>query len=69
MVTLIGFFFILGNVAIMQVYMPDLIGPVSTGIFSLLFSGEYSCDLGSDHMDMLQAPSWVYFSFAFGMFM
>ncbi|KAK5992495.1 putative CDP-alcohol phosphatidyltransferase class-I family protein C22A12.10 [Cladobotryum mycophilum] len=42
MVTLLGFFFILGNVGLMIVYIPDLVGP---------------------------GPSWVYFSFAFGLFM
>ena len=28
MVTLVGFFFILANVALLIVYIPDLIGPV-----------------------------------------
>lgn len=28
MVTLVGFFFILGNVALLVIFMPDLIGPV-----------------------------------------
>ena len=42
MVTLVGFFFILGNVFLLAVFIPDLVGP---------------------------APSWLYFSFAFGLFM
>ncbi|CAI6281237.1 unnamed protein product [Periconia digitata] len=42
LVTLLGFFFILGNVGILSLYVPDLVGP---------------------------APSWVYYSFAFGMWM
>ncbi|RSL55001.1 hypothetical protein CEP54_009602 [Fusarium duplospermum] len=42
MVTLVGFCFILGNVALAQIFMPDLVGP---------------------------GPSWIYFSFAFGLFM
>ncbi|KAM0485164.1 hypothetical protein ACHAPX_001145 [Trichoderma viride] len=42
MVTLLGFFFILFNVALVVIYMPDLVGP---------------------------GPSWLYFSFAFGLFM
>ncbi|KAF2013449.1 ethanolaminephosphotransferase 1 [Aaosphaeria arxii CBS 175.79] len=42
LVTLLGFFFILGNVVLLEVYVPDLVGP---------------------------APSWVYFSFAFGLWM
>ncbi|CAN9297347.1 unnamed protein product [Alternaria alternata] len=42
LVTLLGFFFILGNVVLLEVYIPDLVGP---------------------------APSWVYYSFAFGMWM
>ena len=29
MVTLLGFFFILGNVGLMVIYIPDLVGPVS----------------------------------------
>ncbi|KAL7771123.1 hypothetical protein CFE70_001065 [Pyrenophora teres f. teres 0-1] len=42
LVTLLGFFFILGNVVLLELYIPDLVGP---------------------------APSWVYYSFAFGMWM
>lgn len=29
LVTLLGFFFILGNVALLEIYVPDLVGPVS----------------------------------------
>lgn len=29
LVTLLGFFFILGNIVLMEVYVPDLVGPVS----------------------------------------
>ncbi|OAA63747.1 sn-diacylglycerol cholinephosphotransferase [Niveomyces insectorum RCEF 264] len=42
MVTLIGFLFILGNVGLLVLLMPDLVGP---------------------------GPSWLYYSFAFGLFM
>ncbi|KAH9892998.1 CDP-alcohol phosphatidyltransferase [Xylariomycetidae sp. FL2044] len=42
MVTLIGFFFILANVGLLVLIMPDLVGP---------------------------GPSWLYLSFAFGLFM
>lgn len=28
MVTLIGFFFILGNIALLTIFVPDLVGPV-----------------------------------------
>ncbi|KAF2750786.1 ethanolaminephosphotransferase 1 [Sporormia fimetaria CBS 119925] len=42
LVTLLGFFFVLGNIIILERYVPDLVGP---------------------------APSWVYFSFAFGLWM
>ncbi|ORY54564.1 CDP-alcohol phosphatidyltransferase [Pseudomassariella vexata] len=42
MVTLIGFFFILGNIGLLVIFMPDLVGP---------------------------GPSWLYLSFAFGLFM
>jgi ethanolaminephosphotransferase len=31
MVTLLGFFFILGNIGLLVIFMPDLVGPVSTG--------------------------------------
>jgi hypothetical protein len=30
MVTLLGFFFILANVLLLVIFMPDLVGPVST---------------------------------------
>lgn len=42
MVTLLGFFFILANIALLVIFMPDLIGP---------------------------GPTWLYFSFAFGLWM
>ncbi|KAL2755809.1 hypothetical protein ACRALDRAFT_1082094 [Sodiomyces alcalophilus JCM 7366] len=42
MVTLIGFFFILANIVLLVIVMPDLVGP---------------------------GPSWIYYSFAFGLFM
>ncbi|KAF2099333.1 hypothetical protein NA57DRAFT_74834 [Rhizodiscina lignyota] len=42
LVTLIGFFFILGNVILLEIYVPDMVGP---------------------------APSWVYYSFAVGIWM
>lgn len=42
MVTLLGFFFILGNVALLEIFVPDLVGP---------------------------GPSWLYYSFAFGLWM
>ncbi|KAI0976965.1 CDP-alcohol phosphatidyltransferase [Xylaria arbuscula] len=42
MVTLLGFFFILANVGLLVIVMPDLVGP---------------------------GPSWLYLSFAFGLFM
>ncbi|KAK3983915.1 putative choline/ethanolaminephosphotransferase [Cladorrhinum sp. PSN332] len=42
MVTLLGFFCILINVALLVIYMPDLVGP---------------------------GPSWLYYSFALGLFM
>ncbi|KAI9695975.1 MAG: hypothetical protein M1820_008316 [Bogoriella megaspora] len=42
MVTLLGFFFILANIALLAICMPDLVGP---------------------------GPSWLYFSFAFGLWM
>lgn len=32
MVTLLGFFFILANIAVLAIAMPDLIGPVRLGV-------------------------------------
>jgi len=34
MVTLIGFFFILTNVGLLVIFMPDLVGPVRTAACS-----------------------------------
>ena len=45
LVTLIGFFFILGNVALMYYYVPDLVGPVRSSAYAVL---------GGDHADRLQ---------------
>ncbi|PGH16362.1 hypothetical protein AJ80_05212 [Polytolypa hystricis UAMH7299] len=42
MVTLVGFMFIVGNVILLELFVPDLIGP---------------------------GPSWLYYSFAFGLWM
>ncbi|KAF4124912.1 ethanolaminephosphotransferase [Geosmithia morbida] len=42
MVTLLGFLFILGNIGLLLIFMPDLVGP---------------------------GPTWLYYSFAFGLFM
>ncbi|KAH7060875.1 ethanolaminephosphotransferase 1 [Macrophomina phaseolina] len=42
MVTLLGFFFILANVGLLELFVPDLVGP---------------------------APTWIYYSFAFGLWM
>ncbi|KEY68376.1 hypothetical protein S7711_01153, partial [Stachybotrys chartarum IBT 7711] len=42
MVTLLGFCFVLANVGLLVIFMPDLVGP---------------------------GPGWLYFSFAFGLFM
>lgn len=35
MVTLLGFFFILGNVALIEIFVPDLIGPVITTLSAI----------------------------------
>ena len=32
MVTLVGFFFILSNVICLEIFMPDLVGPVRTAL-------------------------------------
>ena len=59
LVTLLGFFFILGNVALLEIYVPDLVGPVSPQRLRDMTASSQT----------VQAPSWVYYSFAFGMWM
>jgi ethanolaminephosphotransferase len=56
MVTLVGFMFVIGNVILLEIFVPDLIGPVSFGLswFNIRFAEDS------------QAPGWVYISFAFG---
>ena len=61
MVTLLGFMFILANVALLEVYIPDLASPVR-----LPCSSPFPSRVESD---IAKAPSWVYFSFAFGLWM
>lgn len=43
MVTLLGFFFIIGNVILIEIYMPDLVGPVRTivDLAGLTLSAEF----------------------------
>ncbi len=62
MVTLLGFFFILANVGLLQLYMPDLIGPVG-GIHLRV----KAIVLANDRLH--KGPSWLYYSFAFGLWM
>jgi ethanolaminephosphotransferase len=66
MVTLLGFFCILANICILEIYIPDLVGPVGLLQFSrhALTQGSLSEDLNQP-----QGPSWVYFSFAIGLWM
>lgn len=40
LVTLLGFFFILGNVALMVYYVPDMVGPVCLPSVARLFQRE-----------------------------
>jgi hypothetical protein len=35
LVTLVGFFFIIGNVALLELYIPDFVGPVSCTPFKI----------------------------------
>ena len=65
MVTLLGFFCILANVILLEIFMPDLVGPVSP-----LFEGGRIGDFANYRtLNVLQAPSWLYYSFAFGVWM
>ena len=41
MVTLLGFFFILGNVLLLVIFMPDLVGPVWTFLRTSTGRDEY----------------------------
>lgn len=60
MVTLLGFMFIVANVFLIEIFMPDLQGPVS-----LLYP--HSLDLLL--IAAKQGPWWLYFSFALGVWM
>ena len=42
MVTLIGFFFILANIGLLVIYIPDLVGPVCAPLIPTLASGRYA---------------------------
>lgn len=63
MVTLLGFLFVLANVGLLVVFMPDLIGPVRCKFNSRAF------DPKTDRPKIKQGPPWLYYSFAFGLFM
>lgn len=39
MVTLLGFFFILGNIGLLVLFMPDLVGPVCCDLCSRTMHG------------------------------
>lgn len=58
MVTLLGFCFILINIAFIVIFMPDLVGPVSKFIVQ-----------GVRSSDIYEGPSWIYYSFALGLWM
>lgn len=60
MVTLLGFLFIVANVFLIEIFMPDLQGPVSRLTI---------CILGSLLNLRKQGPWWLYFSFALGVWM
>lgn len=62
MVTLLGFFFILANVGFLVLFMPDLVGPVS-GFQTLMAM------VGVITNAVHKGPSWLYYSFAFGLWM
>jgi ethanolaminephosphotransferase len=60
MVTLLGFMWIVGNVFLIEIFMPDLAGPVSVPQYF---------ESGAIAKDLFQGPWWLYFSFALGMWM
>lgn len=48
LVTLLGFFFILGNIVLLEVYIPDLVGPVSSAANTRPRRGlTEDCELGT----------------------
>ena len=69
MVTMIGFFFILANIVLLVIFMPDLVGPVcradTPSSLELRHRGIHADDL----LSWNQGPAWLYYSFALGLFM
>lgn len=59
LVTLLGFMFILGNVALLEVYVPDLVGPVSNRPL-ILKTTMANCTLNvGSVMGVLQLRLWI----------
>ena len=66
MVTLIGFLFVLANVGLLVMFMPDLVGPVRLDSPRRRRSSPFPLHRS---LTTEQGPSWLYYSFAFGLFM
>lgn len=62
MVTLLGFMWIVGNIFIIEIFVEDMVGPVSVPVHLFIGSGELT-------RHAIQGPAWIYFSFALGMWM
>lgn len=63
MVTLLGFMWIVANIFIIQIFVPDMVGPVSVPVPYWVFYRKWRVNR------KFQGPSWIYFSFALGLWM
>lgn len=65
MVTLLGFMWIVANIFIIQIFVPDMVGPVSVPV-----PVPYSVFYRKWRVNRIfQGPAWIYYSFALGMWM
>lgn len=62
MVTLLGFMWIVANIFIIDIFVEDMVGPVSTPVSCFIRCGNLT-------KHPIQGPAWIYFSFALGMWM
>jgi hypothetical protein len=58
LVTLLGFFFILGNVILLELYIPDLVGPVSCRRIANTAENETLITSTGTIMGLLQLRVW-----------
>jgi hypothetical protein len=58
MVTLLGFMWLVANVFIIEIFVPDMVGPVRTFVPGLFGSGELTLFDPGPRVDLLQFRSW-----------